>query len=74
MLKEFMKEGKERLTRDTVHDTTRNEVEQIHRENRGLKLLLGNLSLELHRVKRPSHPSTTVAPARERRRPSASGG
>lgn len=54
--KEFMEAGKERLSRDTVRDATRHEVEQLRRENQDLKLLVGELSLELHRVKKTAIP------------------
>jgi transposase len=33
--KEFMEAGKERLTRNTVRDATRQEIEQLKREERG---------------------------------------
>ncbi len=55
--KEFMESGKGRLSRDTVWDATRYEVEQLHRENRDLKLLVGELSLELQRVQKTAIPS-----------------
>ena len=32
-VKEFMEAGKERLTRDTVRDATRQEIEHLKREN-----------------------------------------
>jgi transposase-like protein len=35
--KEFMEGGKERLARDTVRDATRQQVEQLKRENGELK-------------------------------------
>lgn len=54
--KEFMEAGKERLSRDTVRDATRHEVEQLRRENRDLKHLVGELSLELARVKKTAIP------------------
>ena len=63
--KEFMEAGKERLTRDSVRDATRQEIEQLKRENSGLRQLVGELSLELHRFKKtalpPLHDSGTVA-------------
>ncbi len=31
--KEFMEAGKERLTRETVRDATRQEIEHLRREN-----------------------------------------
>ncbi len=36
--KEFMEAGKERLTRNTVRDATRQEIEQLKRENGDLKV------------------------------------
>ncbi len=48
--KDFMEAGKERLSRDTVRDATRQEVEGLGRENRELKHLVGELSLELQRL------------------------
>ena len=63
--KEFMEAGKERLTRDSVRDGTRQEIEQLKRENSELKQLVGELSLELHRFKKtalpPLHDSGTGA-------------
>ena len=56
--KEAMEAGKERLTRDTVRDATRQEIEHLKRENHDLKQLVADLSLEVHRFKkRPSQPS-----------------
>jgi len=56
--KEFMEAGKERLTRDTVRDATRQEIEHLKRENYDLKQLVAGISLEVHRLKeRPSQPS-----------------
>ena len=55
--KEFMEAGKERLTRDTVRDATRQEIEHLKRENNDLKQLVADLSLEVHRFKK------TVIPA-----------
>ena len=58
--KEFMEAGKERLTRDTVRDATRQEIEQLKRENSELKHLVADLSLQVHRLKkRPSRCRTT---------------
>ena len=54
--KEFMEAGKERLTRDSVRDATRQEIEQLRRENSELMQLVGELSLELHRVKKTAMP------------------
>ena len=50
--KEFMGAGKERLTRDTVRDATRQEIEQLRRENGELKQLVADLSLQVHRLKK----------------------
>ena len=43
--KEFMEAGKERLSRDTVRDATRQQVEQLKRENGELEQLVADLSL-----------------------------
>ena len=65
--KEFMEAGKVRLTRDSVRDATRQEIEQLKRENGELKELVGELSLELHRFKKTALPPyTTTVPAHER--------
>ena len=53
--KEFMEAGKERLSRDTVRDATRQEIVELRRENGELKQLVGELSLQVSRLKkRPS--------------------
>ena len=54
--KDFMEAGEERLTRDTVRDATRQEIDQLRRENSELKELVGELSLELHRIKKTALP------------------
>ena len=54
--KEFMEAGKERLTRDSMRDATRQEIEHLKRENGELKQLVGELSLELHRFKKTALP------------------
>ncbi len=54
--KDFMEAGKERLTRDTVRDATRHEIEQIKRENADLKHLVADLSLDLYRLKKTAIP------------------
>ena len=54
--KEFMEAGKERLTRDSVRDATRQEVHQLKRENGELKQLVVDLSLEVYRLKKTSIP------------------
>ena len=55
--KDFMEAGKERLTRDAVRDATRQEIEQIKRENAELKHLVADLSLEAYRLKKTAVPS-----------------
>jgi transposase len=55
--KEFMEAGKERLTRDTVRDATRQEIEHLKRENSDLKQLVADLSLEVHRLKKTAIPT-----------------
>ena len=54
--KEFMEAGKERLTRDSMRDATRQEIDQLKRENGELKQLVGELSLDLHRFKKTALP------------------
>ena len=54
--KEFMEAGKERLTRDSVRDATRQEVQHLKRENEELKQLVGDLSLEAYRLKKTAIP------------------
>ncbi len=52
-----MEAGKERLTRDTVRDATRQEIEHLKRENSDLKQLVADLSLEVHRSKKTAIPT-----------------
>ena len=54
--KEFMEAGKERLTRDSVRDATRQEIEALKRENGELKQLVADLSLDVYRLKKTSIP------------------
>ena len=54
--KDFMEAGKERLTRDAARDATRQEIEQIKRENTDLKHLVADLSLEGYRLKKTAIP------------------
>lgn len=54
--KDFMEAGKERLTHDTIRDATRQEIEQIRRENAELKHLVADLSLEAYRLKKTTIP------------------
>jgi len=51
-IKDFMEAGKERLKRDTVRDATRQEIDEMKRENVELKQLVADLSLEAYRLKR----------------------
>jgi transposase len=55
--KDFMEAGKERLTRDTARDATRQEIEQIKRENTDLKQLVADLALDGYRLKKTAIPS-----------------
>ena len=54
--KDFMEAGKERLTRDTARNATRQEIEQIKRENADLKRLVADLSLDVYRLKKTAIP------------------
>ena len=54
--KEFMEAGKERLARNTVRDATRQEIEELRRENGDLKQIVAELVLETHRLKKPAIP------------------
>jgi transposase len=56
-LKDFMEAGKERLTRDTVRDATRTEVQELKRENARLKTLVAELSLEVYVLKKTAIPA-----------------
>ena len=51
-----MEAGKERLTRDVIRDATRQEIEQIKRENAELKHLVADLSLDVYRLKKTAFP------------------
>ena len=55
--KEFMEAGKERLARNTVRDATRQEIEELKRENGDLKQIAAELLLENHRLKKTTIPS-----------------
>ena len=55
-LRDFMEAGKTRLTRDTVRDATRAEVDSLKRENERLKQLVADLSLEVHLLKKTEVP------------------
>ena len=54
--KEFMEAGKERLARNTVRDATRQEIEDLKRENGDLKQIVAELMLETHRLKKTAIP------------------
>jgi len=54
--KDFMEAGKERLTRDTVRDATRHEINELKRESTDLKQLVADLSLEVYRLKKTAIP------------------
>jgi len=51
-----MEAGKERLTRDTVRDATRHEIDELKRENAELKHLVADLLLEAYRLKKTAVP------------------
>lgn len=55
-MKDFMEAGKERLTRDSVRDATRTEVQGLKRENASLKTLVAELSLEVYVLKKTAIP------------------
>ena len=61
--KEFMEAGKERLSRNTVRDATRHEIEQLKRENGDLKEIVAELLLETHRLKKTAIPPLNHGPA-----------
>ena len=54
--KEFMEAGRERLTRESVRDATRHEIQTLRRENDELKQLVADLSLEVYRLKKTAIP------------------
>ena len=51
-----MEAGKERLSRDTTRDATRQEMNALKRDTADLKHLVAELSLELHRLKKTAIP------------------
>ena len=59
-----MEVGRERLTRDSVRDAARQEVQQLKRENAELKQLVGDLSLEGLPSQEDGHPEAPGAPGR----------
>ena len=54
--KEFMEAGREKLTRESVRDATRHEIQALRRENDELKQLVADLSLEVYRLKKTAIP------------------
>ncbi len=54
--KEFMEAGKQRLSRDTTRDATRQEINELKRDNSDLKHMVAELSLDLHRLKKTAIP------------------
>jgi len=52
-----MEAGKERLTRDTVRDATRQEIEHLTTEEPRRKQLVADLSLEVHCFKKTAIPA-----------------
>ena len=53
--KEFMEAGRG-VSRDTVRDATRQEIQDLKRENGELKQLVAELSLEVYRLKKTAIP------------------
>ena len=51
-----MEAGKERLTRDTVRDAPRQEINELKRESIDLKQLAADLSLEVYRLNKTAIP------------------
>ena len=47
-----MEAGKQRLSRDTIRDATRQEINALKQESEDLKHLVAELSLDLHRLKK----------------------
>jgi transposase len=54
--KDFMEAGKERLTRDTVRDASRQEIDALKRDNAELKQLVAERSLDVYRLKKTAIP------------------
>ena len=57
-----MEAGKQRLSRDTTRDATRQEITALKRERADLKHLVAELSLDLHRLKKHRRRVYTKAP------------
>ena len=51
-----MEAGKERLARNTVMDATRQEIEELKRENGDLKQIAAKLMLDTHRLNKTAIP------------------
>ena len=51
-----MEAVKDRLTRATVWDATRQEIQQLRRENNEFKQVVADLSLEAYRLKKTAIP------------------
>jgi transposase len=54
--KDFLEAGKERLTRDTVRDASRQEIGDLKRDTVEIKQLVADLSLEVYRLKKTAVP------------------
>ena len=54
--KESMEAGRERLTRESVRDAIRHEIQALRRENDELKQLVADLSLEVYRLEKKAIP------------------
>ena len=52
-----MEAGKQRLSRDTNLDATRQEITALKRKSADLRHLVAESSLDLHRLKKTSAPS-----------------
>jgi transposase len=52
-----MEAGKQRLSRDTTRDATRQEINALKQESADLRHLVAELSLDLHRLKKTSIPT-----------------
>jgi len=64
-----MEAGKQRTSRDTTRDATRQEINALKRESADLKDLVADLSLDLHGLKKHRRRVYTKAsPTHERRR------
>jgi len=64
-----MEAGKQRLSRDTTRDATRQEINALKRESADLKDLVADLSLDIHGLKKHRRRVYTKAsPTHERRR------